>query len=305
MELKDIRKVLIVGSGTMGRQIAFQCAAHGFGVTLYDIDGAALDTSLKRLGAYADSLVNGGHLERRRAEQALAGIAATTDAAEAAREADLLNESIPEDPALKGKVFARFNELCPSRTIFTTNTSMLVPSVIAEATGRPERFLAFHFHQPVWVGNVADVMPHPGTAADVVTLVRDFARSINQIPMVLRKENHGYVFNAMYGPLNSAAIALVANGVASVHDVDRAWMGIMKMPVGPLGMLDNVGLDTVLHITESSNVARNDPQTRINAEFIKREYVDKGWLGTKSGRGFYSYPNSAYQDPDFLMGKES
>lgn len=305
MELNEIKKVLIVGSGTMGRQIAFQCAAHSYGVTLYDIDGAALDTSLKRLGAYADSLVNGGHLERRRAEIALAGIAATTDAVEAAKEADLLNESIPEDPALKGKVFARFNELCPSRTIFTTNTSMLVPSVIAEATGRPERFLAFHFHQPVWVGNVADVMPHPGTAADVVTLVRDFARSINQIPMVLRKENHGYVFNAMYGPLNSAAIALVANGVASVHDVDRAWMGIMKMPVGPLGMLDNVGLDTVLHITESSNVARNDPQTRINGEFIKREYVDKGWLGTKSGRGFYSYPNPAYQDPDFLMGKES
>jgi 3-hydroxybutyryl-CoA dehydrogenase len=305
MELKDIRKVLIVGSGTMGQQIAFQCAAHGYGVTLYDIDGAALDTSLKRLSAYADSLVSGGHLERRRAEQALAGIAATTDAAEAAREADLISESVPEDPALKGKVFARFNELCPGRTIFTTNTSMLVPSVIAEATGRPERFLAFHFHQPVWVGNVADVMPHPGTAADVVTLVRDFARSINQIPMVLRKENHGYVFNAMYGPLNSAAIALVANGVASVHDVDRAWMGIMKMPVGPLGMLDDVGLDTVLHITESSNVARNDPQARINAEFIKREYVDKGWLGTKTGRGFYSYPNPAYQEPDFLMGKES
>ncbi len=302
MELKDIRKVLIVGGGTMGRQIAFQCAAHGYEVTLYDIDEAALERSLRRLAAYADNLVTGGYLEKRAAEKALAGIAATTDEAEAAREADLLSESITEDPALKRKVLARFNELCPGRTIFTTNTSLLVPSVVAEATGRPERFLAFHFHQPVWVGNVADIMPHPGTATEVVTLVRDFARSINQIPMVLRKENHGYIFNAMYSSLNAAAIALVANGVASVHDVDRAWMGIMKMPVGPLGMLDDVGLDTALHIAESSNVNRDNQQSRKNAEFLKKEYVDKGWLGVKTGRGFYTYPNPAYRDPDFLKG---
>jgi 3-hydroxybutyryl-CoA dehydrogenase len=305
MELKDIKKVLIVGSGTMGQQIGFQCAAHGYGVSLYDIDEAALEKAAARLATYAESLITGGHLERPAAEKALAGIATTTDATEAAREADLISESVPEDPVLKGNVFARFNQLCPARTIFTTNTSLLVPSLFAEATGRPDRFLAFHFHQPVWLGNVADIMPHPGTAAEVVALVRDFAGSINQIPMLLRKENHGYVFNAMYSSLNSAAIALVANGVASVHDVDRAWMGIMKMVVGPLGMLDDVGLDTALHIMESSDVARNDPQTPRNAEFIKKEYVDKGWLGVKSGRGFYTYPNPAYRDPDFLQGKES
>lgn len=115
-----------------------------------------------------------------------------------------------------------------------------------------------------------------------VTLVRDFARSINQIPMVLRKENHGYLFNAMYSPLNAAAIALVANGVALVHDV---------------------GLVTALHIAESSNVTGDDLQNRKNAEFLKREYADKGWLGVRTGRGFYTYPNPAYRDPDFLMGK--
>jgi len=303
MELKDIKKVLIVGSGTMGQQIAFQCAAHGYGVTLYDIDEAALDKASKRLAAYAENLISGGHLERQAAEKALARIATTTDAAEAAGDADLISESVPEDPVLKGKVFAQFNQLCPSRTIFTTNTSLLVPSVFAEATGRPDRFLAFHFHQPTWVANVADIMPHPGTSADVVTLVRDFAVSINQIPMVLHKENHGYVFNAMYSPLNSAAIALVANGVASVHDVDRAWMGIMKMPVGPLGMLDDVGLDTAWHITQSAAATNDDPQALRNAEFIKKEYLDKGWLGVKSGRGFYTYPNPEYRDPDFLQGK--
>jgi len=191
-----------------------------------------LVVGLQRLSAYADELVAGGYVDRQAAEKAVARIAATIDETEAAHEADLLSESIPEDPTLKKKVFVRFNELCPNRTIFTTNTSMLIPSVIAEATGRPTDSLR-SFHQPVWVGNVADIMPHPGTAAEVVTLVHDFARSINQIPMVLRKENHGYIFNAMYSSLNGAAIALVANGVASVHDVDRAWMGIMKCPSVP------------------------------------------------------------------------
>jgi len=221
-------------------------------------------------------------VDRQAAEKAVARIAATIDETEAAHEADLLSESIPEDPTLKKKVFVRFNELCPNRTIFTTNTSMLIPSVIAEATGRPDRFLAFHFHQPVWVGNVADIMPHPGTATKIVTLVRDFARSINQIPMVLRKENHGYIFNAMYSSLNRAAIALVANGIASVHDVDRAWMGIMKMPIGPLGMLDNVGLDTVLHISEASNVDCKDEQNCTNIEFLKKSTLTKGWFGHKN-----------------------
>lgn len=305
MELKDIKKVLIVGSGTMGQQIAFQCAAHGYGVTLYDIDEAALEKASRRIASYAENLVTGARLERQTAEKALAGIAATTDASEAARDTDLLSESVPEDPVLKGKVFALFNEICPTRAIFTTNTSLLVPSVIAEATGRPERFLAFHFHQPVWIGNVADIMPHPGTSAEVVSLVGDFARSINQIPMVLRRENHGYVFNAMYSTLNAAAVSLVANGVASVHDVDRAWMGIMKMSIGPLGMLDDVGLDTAWHIMQSVSASHDDPQIPKNAEFLKKEYLDKGWLGAKSGRGFYTYPNPAYQDPDFLQGKRS
>jgi len=176
MELQEIKKVLIVGGGTMGQQIAFQCAAHGYGVSFYDIDEGALEKALERLSAYADNLVTGGYLERQTAEKALAGIAVTTDAMEAAKDTDLLSESVTEDPILKGAVFAQFNKLCPERTIFTTNTSLLVPSLIAEATGRPDRFVAFHFHQPAWTDNVADIMPHPGTSAKVVTLVRGICR---------------------------------------------------------------------------------------------------------------------------------
>lgn len=284
----------------MGQQIGFQCAAHGYDVCIYDLDEAVLENARQRLVEYADFLVSGGHMDRQAARNGMERIKTTTDAAEAARDADLLSEAVPEDPVLKGSVFAQFNQLCPARTIFTTNTSLLVPSLIAEATGRPERFLAFHFHQPAWIGNVADIMPHPGTAADVVTLVRDFAESINQIPMVLKKENHGYVFNAMYSALTGAAITLAANDVASVEDIDRAWMGVMKTPYGPLGTLDVVGLETVWHITEYFANALKDPQIRKNADFLKREYVDKGWLGVKSGRGFFTYPDPTFQSQDFI-----
>ncbi|MHC1698790.1 MAG: 3-hydroxyacyl-CoA dehydrogenase [Geobacteraceae bacterium] len=305
MELKDIKKILIVGGGTMGQQIGFQCAAHGYAVTIYDRAADALESARKRLTEYAEYLIIGGHLDRQTAENALSRITTTTNATAAASDVDLISESVPEDPILKGAVFAQFNQLCPARTIFTTNTSLLVPSMIAEATGRPDRFLAFHFHQPAWVGNVADVMPHAGTSAEVVALVRDFAKSINQIPMVLHKENHGYVFNAMYSALTGAAITLAANGVASVEDIDRAWMGVMKTPFGPLGTLDVVGLDTVWHISEYFANALNDPQTRKNSDFLKQEYVDKGWLGVKSGRGFYTYPDPAYQAPAFTKCEQS
>jgi 3-hydroxybutyryl-CoA dehydrogenase len=302
MTLSDIRKVLIVGGGTMGQQIGFQCAAHGYPVTIYDVAREALERAPRWLQTYARQLVADGHLDRSAAETTLEAITYTSDARSAADDVDLLSESTPEDPALKARVFAQFNQLCPGRTIFTTNTSLLVPSLLADATGRPDRFLALHFHQPVWVSNVADIMPHPGTSPEVVALLRDFARSINQIPLVLNKENHGYVFNAMYSSLNSAAIALAANAVASIKDIDRSWMAVMKMDVGPLGMLDVVGLDTVWHITEHWARVTEDPQTRKNADFLKQEYIDKGWLGVKSGRGFYTYPDPAYRAPDFLSG---
>lgn len=302
MELKDIKKVLVVGAGTMGQQIAFQCAAHNYSVTLYAISNNAVEWARQRLSSYADDLAADGHLNRKLAEKALCNIATTINPAEAAEDADLLSECVPEDPVIKREVFTQFNKLCPSRTIFTTNASMLIPSLLAHATGRPDRFVAFHFHQPAWVGNVADIMPHPGTSAEVVALVRDFARSINQIPMVLKKESYGYIFTCMYSGLNSAAISLAANGVATIEEIDRSWMGIMKTPIGPLGMLDMVGLDTVWSVTKYWGDTLNDTQTLKNAYYLKNEYVDNGWLGVKSGRGFYTYPNPAYQGPKFVEG---
>jgi 3-hydroxybutyryl-CoA dehydrogenase len=193
----------------------------------------------------------------------------TADAARAGAAADLLVECVPEDPELKGRVLGQFNQLCPPRAVFATNTSTLLPSMYAEATGRPDRFAALHFHLPVWSANVADVMPHPGTSDETTELLVEFARRLGQIPIRMHRESIGYVFNAVYTAMNRAAITLVANDVASVEDVDRACMAIMKMPVGPFGALDAVGIDTAWHITEYWAGVTGDAQLRANADWLR------------------------------------
>ena len=302
MEIDDVRRVLVIGAGTMGRQIGLQCAMHGYEVVLHDIDPSALGHAMQDVRGYADELVAAGALGSAERDQALDAITAATDLAEAAADADLVSESVPEDPELKARVFAELDRLCPERTVFTTNASSLVPSMFADATGRPDRFAALHFHQPVWSSNVADVMPHLTTSADTTELLVAFARRIGQIPIRLQKEHHGYVFNAMLNAVNREALTLAAEGVVALEDVDRAWIGVMKMPIGPFGIMDGVGLDTVWSIADLWARALGDPQLRANADLV-RTYVDRGDLGVKSGRGFYTYPDPTYQRPGFVEGR--
>ena len=297
MNTDHIRHILVVGAGTMGRQIAWQCATHGFDVTLTDADPAALARAAAAVERFAAGAVSAGALSEAEARAALDRLRASAEPDYAG--VDLVSESVYEDPTVKGQVFAHLNTLCPPATLFTTNTSTLLPSMFAAATGRPDRFCALHFHLPVWTANVVDVMGHAGTSAETLATVADFARRIGQIPIVLHTEHSGYVFNDMFNALNTAAIGLVAGGVATIEDVDRAWMGIMKMPVGPGGWLDDIGLDTVWRITDYWAGVTGDPRLQQNAALLKG-YVDQGRLGVKSGRGFYEYPNPAYTTEGFL-----
>jgi 3-hydroxybutyryl-CoA dehydrogenase len=304
MELKDIKKVLILGAGTMGQQIGFVCAMHEYNVTLYDISDDILKASMQRMEKLGSSFfVPVGRITADQLNDIMGRITATSDPKAAAKDADIINESVPENPELKAKVFAQFNELCPERTIFTTNTSLLLPSKFAAATGRPEKFAALHFHD-VRVNNVVDVMPHQGTDPAVTQLVHDFAVSIGQVAIMLHKENNGYVFNAMISSLFTTAMKLVTTGVASIEDVDRAWRGVTRMPIGPFGIMDQMGLKTVW--TVNDYWARNtqdiaDNQMQVNADFLK-QYVDRGELGAKTKKGFYSYPMPKYTQAGFLAG---
>jgi 3-hydroxybutyryl-CoA dehydrogenase len=300
MKIEDIKRVLILGAGTMGQQIGLQCAMYGYEVVYFDLTQEILEKALKRVAKLGSWYVSSGRLTNESLEQTLTRISGTPDPAKAAQNADLISESVPEDPELKGKVFAQFNQLCPDRTIFTTNTSTLVPTMFAKATGRPEKLVALHFHD-LRANNIADLMPHPGTAPEVTRLVHDFAVSIGQIVIALHREYGGYVFNNMLSSLFNSALTLASLNVATVEDIDRSWMGVMHTAMGPFGIMDQISLSTVWTVADYWARKTGDAQARINAGFLK-QYVDKGHLGFKTNQGFYSYPNPAYKDGEFLSG---
>ena len=301
MKIEDIKKVVIVGAGTMGQQIGALCAIHGFEVVIYDIKRDVLESALERVQKILNYFVRSKRITEREAEAGLSRIRSTTDMHAASANADLISESVPEDPDLKENIFSQFNALCPDHTIFTTNSSMLVPSMFASGTGRPEKLVALHFHD-VRTTDIVDVMAHPGTSEETFNLVCEFAVKIGQVPIVLKKESMGYVFSFMLTSLFQAAQTLATNEVTSIEEIDRAWMGVTHMSMGPFGLMDVVGIDTVWKVTDYLAKKSEDKQNKKNAGFLKK-YVDKGHLGQKSGQGFYSYPNPAYVDPDFVSSK--
>jgi len=300
MEAKDIKKVLIIGSGTMGKHIGLQHALFGCDVTMYDIDDKVLDKALTHISKIASRLARQGYITEERAKEAVGRIKGTANIAEACKGAQLVSESVPENVALKQKVWKEFDEYLPADAVLTTNTSTLVASQFAAASGRPSRFLAWHFHLPVYTANVVDVMPHEGTDPEITQLIIDFSRRINQQPIFIKKEWAHYVYNEMLTAFLSAAKKLAVYDVATIEDIDRAWMAIMNTQIGPFGIMDSVGLDTVLHITkESLNLTPDDPVIQDTVKFLQAK-VDKGELGMKTGKGFYNYPNPEYADPKFV-----
>ena len=296
----EIKNVLIVGTGTLGSQIGFQCAIHGFRTTMYDTQADALEGCKQRHQRIGEKVkVQIGKTDDEVAATH-ANLSYTTNLAAAASICDLVSESVPEDPALKRQVFAQLHEVCPSHTIFTTNSSTLLPSEIADATGRPERFLALHFANQIWVNNIGEVMKHPGTDPEVFERVLTFAAEIGMVPIRLEKEWSGYVLNAMLVPFLNAAQTLVVNGIATPEDVDRTWMISTKTPAGPFATLDVIGLRTVYAIGDLLADNTDDPQLRKNADYLKEHYLDLGKLGVSSGEGFYNYPDPAFVQENFL-----
>lgn len=303
MTIDDIRKILVVGTGTMGQKIALQCARFGYEVVAYDPVSKSLENARARIPEFAADLVAKQKMTPEASAAALSRIRYTARPEDGA-DADLVSESVFEDPDLKAKVFAQLNLICKPETIFTTNTSTLLPSMYAAATGRPALFAALHFYG-VFDHQLADVMPHPGTAPETVELLTAFARRIRQVPLVFKKEHPGYVANAIFGAMNHVAIQIaLVHKIASVEDVDRAVMLHLGMPLGPFGLDDHVGLDTIWHVMQSHAKISGDPGAQAFADEFKRDYIDKGWLGVKSGRGFYTYPDPAYLRPGFLGDPE-
>ena len=298
MKLTDIKNILVAGSGTMGQQTALLAAVSGYGVVIYDISDEILARGVAGIRKNGDRMVRMGACTSDACSHALERIATTSDIKAAAVDADLVMESIPEDPELKGKFFGEINDHCKPETIFTTNTSSLVPSMFADRSGRPDKLCALHFHD-VTLSKIVDVMPHPGTSSQTMDLVKAFAESMGQIPIVLTRENNGYVFNNMLMSFIGSALSLAARGVTSIQEIDRSWMGVMHTPVGPFGIMDSIGLDTCWKVTSYWANKRNDPQAKANAAFLQT-YLDKNMCGIKTGQGFYNYPDPIFSRPDFM-----
>jgi 3-hydroxybutyryl-CoA dehydrogenase len=292
--LDDIRRFLVLGSGTLGLRVGLQAALSGFDTIIYDNRAEAFPAARKVQASILRHLVRAGRIEEADADTVPDRIRFTTDPAEAAEGADFVSESVYEDLGVKQEVWRLFGRLCPPATVFTTNTSYLLPSAFAADTGRPERFCAFHFHD-VFQANVVDVMPHAGTSPWVCDLLMDMGRRLGQTPVRMSRESPGYIFNTMLMSLIGAAGALVSGGVAGIEDVDRSWMGNFKMESGPFGILDAVGLDTAWHISKN----QSDERSQRFAAFLKT-YVDAGRLGVKTGEGFYTYPDPAFTRKGFI-----
>lgn len=295
-QLKELKNILILGSGTLGLRIALANALNDYKVIIYDIDDQAFERAKKLQKELLDYLIKKEIISKAQAKKALLNQTFTTNAKLAAINADLVSESVTEDLELKKKVWKQFGELCPADTLFTTNTSSLIPSLYAQETGRPHLFCALHFHD-VFYANVVDIMPNPQTEPWIIPLLKEYGESIQQTPVIIKKESPGYIFNAMLISLIGAAGALVTYDVASIEDVDRSWMGNFKMPMGPFGILDEIGLDTAWHVI---HVFKDEKSKRF-AKLLKK-YIDRGHLGKKVAKGFYTYPNPKFEAANFIKG---
>jgi len=298
-----IKNVLALGSGTMGSQVSFYHAMYGFNVTQYDINGETLAAckDLHRQYVTAFRAVRPNFTDKD-IEAGLARITYTTDLEAGAANADMVTESVPEVLEIKQKIYADLNRFCPEHTIFTTNTSTMKPSDMAESTGRPERFLALHYGNPIWHAPIAEVMKHSGTEDRYFQEVVKYVEASELAPIKLEKEQPGYIINTLLVPWSTAALSLVVNGITTPQDIDKTWILCGSgTRMGPIGVLDQVGFEVCRNVQRLLAATEpNNPQYQKNIDYLEENFLSKGHTGVLSGQGFYSYPNPEYLDPEFL-----
>ena len=293
-----LERVCVYGVGTLGWQIALQCASHGCSTILYDISAEALKKAFSFISLELDSWVKAGKISVKEMESALNLIRIESDPTKAVEGVDLVIEAVPERLELKKRVFSELDAVCEPGTIFATNSSSIRVSLIEDATKRSEYVLNTHFYSFPWRSRVVELMRGTKTSEATLKRVRDFMWTIGMVPLIVKKESTGFIFNRVWRAVKRECLHLVDDGVASFEDVDRAWMCFYQTEIGPFGLMDRVGLDVVRDIEnvyygESGDVRDSPPRLLL-------DMIERGDLGIKSGRGFYSYPNPKYSDPDFL-----
>ena len=281
----EISTVGVIGAGTMGNGIAQVCAVAGYDVVMVDVSAEAVDRGVTTIAASLDRLVKKEKLGAAERDAALARVRGTTRQADLA-EVDLVIEAATENEGLKLKILAEIDALLKPAAIIATNTSSLSITKLAAATARPERFVGTHFFNPVPVMALLELIRGLQTTDATLAAVQAFAERIGK-KTIVAKNSPGFAVNRILCPMINEAVFALQEGLASAADIDEGMKLGCNHPIGPLALADLIGLDTMLAVMKMFYAGFNDPKYRPAP--LLREMVDAGFLGRKSGRGFFDY----------------
>lgn len=279
-----LHRIAVIGAGTMGHGIAYVASAAGYEVRLADADAATLEAGMQRVREAFDKAIERGKATPDSRESALARLTSAGSAADAARDADLVIEAVPERLELKQSIFREIERSVAPSAILGSNTSSLSITRIAERLAHPERVVGLHFFNPVPVMKLLEIVRGESTSDDVVATARTFATSLGKTPIVVR-DTPGFATSRLGVVLGLEAIRMLEQGVASADDIDRAMELGYNHPMGPLRLTDVVGLDVRLAIAEHLHATLADDTYEPPA--LLRRLVAEGKLGRKTGQGFY------------------
>lgn len=297
----EIKVLAIVGAGFMGSQIASRAAIFGYNVRVFDISPKALISAKESVSLYTE-----GHYQQEGVkgspEDALSRITFHGSLGETVRDADLIIEAVPEKLKLKKEVFSQIDKLAPPHAIIGTNSSSIPVSKIEDAVTRKDKVVNIHFYTPISRYYFVDIMRGSKTSAETFQKAKGWVESLKCLPLVVKKECLGFVFNRIWRAVKKDALASWAGGHADFRDIDRAWRIWTGLEWGPFGAMDVVGLDVVYDIEMSYYNDSGDPKDKPPRAL--KDMIDRGELGMKSGKGFYTWPNAEFLKPDFIKGGE-
>jgi 3-hydroxybutyryl-CoA dehydrogenase len=281
----QINKVMVIGAGQMGSGIAQVCAQAGYNVLLNDLKEEFVEKGLAGIIKNLTRSVEKGRMTEEEKQKVLGRLTKTTNIQDA-QSVDIVIEAAVENMDIKTKIFAQLDEITPEHTILATNTSSLPITEIAAATKRPEKVVGMHFMNPVPVMKLVEIIRGLATADEVYKTIEDMTKALNKVPVAV-EDFPGFVANRILMPMINEAVYTLYEGVSSKEEIDEVMKLGMNHPMGPLTLADFIGLDTCLYIMETLHEGFGDDKYRPCP--LLRKYVKAGWLGKKTGRGFYTY----------------